>query len=412
MTSERLEKRIVALLVAVQVFNILDFVMVMPLGPSLATGLGVATSRIGLVAGSYTAAAALSGAFCSLFLDRFDRRSALVICLVGLCGGTLACAFATGLPSLMAARVLAGLFGGPASRLCFSIISDVVPEERRGRAVGELVSAFSVASVVGVPLGLRLSTYESLGGWRAPFVAVGLLMLPMVVAARLWLPPLRGHLQAGAATLTVREELRDVVRLLGRPLIRSSLAMTVTAMVGAFTLIPNLATHVQRNLGYPADAMDKLYLVGGLASWVVSRFVVGRIVDRHGSLRAAVVGAAILVPLVLASFVPTRPLLPIVAIYALFMFGMGFRNVAFQTVATKVPLSHERARFQSLQSAINHCGTSAGAFLSTALLVDRPDGHVDGMWKVAAVFAALHLLLPLLIGRVEAGVRRQRAAVA
>src|SRR3954469_19242460 len=78
------ERRLLFLIGAVQFVNILDFVMVMPLGPDLARSLGMRSSDLGLVGGSYTAAAAVSGLIGSLFLDRFDRRSALAVALVGL----------------------------------------------------------------------------------------------------------------------------------------------------------------------------------------------------------------------------------------------------------------------------------------------------------------------------------------
>src|SRR5687767_8538309 len=108
------ERKIIALLAAVQFVNILDFMMVMPLGPDFAVALGIPTSRLGLVGGSYTAAAALAGAVGALFLDRFDRRRALAVAMLGLVIGTATGALARDLPSLVGARVLAGLFGGPA----------------------------------------------------------------------------------------------------------------------------------------------------------------------------------------------------------------------------------------------------------------------------------------------------------
>src|SRR5207244_5127541 len=107
------ERAVVLLVAAVQFVNILDFVMVMPMGPDFAAGLGIPASKLGLIGGSYTAAAAISGLAGSFFLDRFDRRPALGVAMLGLVAGTALGAAATGLPSLLAARVLAGLFGGP-----------------------------------------------------------------------------------------------------------------------------------------------------------------------------------------------------------------------------------------------------------------------------------------------------------
>src|SRR6187399_778346 len=108
------ERWIVFLIGAVQFVNILDFMMVMPLGPDFAAALGIPISSLGIIGGSYTAAAAVAGIVGSFFLDRFDRRSALAVAMLGLVIATASGGFATGLPSMIAARVLAGCFGGPA----------------------------------------------------------------------------------------------------------------------------------------------------------------------------------------------------------------------------------------------------------------------------------------------------------
>ena len=58
-----------------------------------------------------------------------------------------------GYPALIVARVATGAFGGILGGMAMAIIGDVFPEQRRG-ATGILMSAFAVASVVGVPFGL------------------------------------------------------------------------------------------------------------------------------------------------------------------------------------------------------------------------------------------------------------------
>ncbi|MEY4579058.1 MAG: hypothetical protein RL701_3761, partial [Pseudomonadota bacterium] len=139
------ETRLLLLISAVQFVNILDFMLVMPLGPDFSRDLGISLSHVGWVGGAYTGAAAIAGLLAARFLDRFDRRSALAVTLLGLVIGTACGGLANGLYSLMAARVVAGAFGGPAAALSLSIIADVVPPARRGRALGLVMGAFSLA---------------------------------------------------------------------------------------------------------------------------------------------------------------------------------------------------------------------------------------------------------------------------
>ena len=151
------ERLIVFLVGAVQFVNILDFMMVMPLGPDFARALGIPTSHLGLVGGSYTAAAAVAGlvgapsSTASIAARRSPSR-----CSASSSARPRARSRAAS-PSLVAARVVAGAFGGPATSLSLSIVADVVPPERRGRAMGAVMGAFSVASVLGVPAGLELA---------------------------------------------------------------------------------------------------------------------------------------------------------------------------------------------------------------------------------------------------------------
>ena len=130
----------------------------------------------------------------SSLVDRFGRKSAFLALYVGFLVGTLLCGLAPTYPLLLAARVVTGAFGGVLGGMAMAIIGDVFPDERRGRATGILMSAFSLASVFGVPFGLFLGTRY---GWHAPFlmlVALGLpiLVLGLVVLAAAPRPPRQG----------------------------------------------------------------------------------------------------------------------------------------------------------------------------------------------------------------------------
>src|SRR5437773_2942233 len=142
-SAEASERKIILLLAAVSFVNILDFIMVIPLGPDFARGLGVPTSQVGIIAGSYTMAAAVAGLAGALFLDRFDRRNALAVAMLGLMAATAAGGLAHNFAMLVGARVLAGIFGGPATSIGMAILTDVVPPQRRGKALGQVMGAFA-----------------------------------------------------------------------------------------------------------------------------------------------------------------------------------------------------------------------------------------------------------------------------
>lgn len=398
------ERRVVFLVGAVQFINILDFTMVMPLGPDFARALAIPLSQMGLVTSAYTLAAALSGLLGSLVLDRFDRRSALAVAMLGLGLGTAAGGLAHDLPTLILARLWAGACGGPATSVAFSIIADVVPAERRGRAMGAVAGALSVAQVVGIPAGLRLAR---LAGWRLPFFVVAAMGALLTLAAITLLPPMRRHLDGGGAGEPDHPPAAATLwALLRRPTVLLSYAMTALVMGGGFLLLPNVPAWVLRNLHFSRDRLELLYAVGGGSTFLTNRLF-GRLVDRLGSTRVALGSALALLPLTWLYFILAPPWMPVLPVFVLFAVVLGARNVAYNSLTSRVPRPHERARFLSLQSAVYHLASSIGAATAAHLLREQPDHSLGGMPRVALSAIALTALFPLAAWAVERRLRGQ-----
>ena len=368
---------------AVQFVNILDFMMVMPLGPDFARDLHVPTSALGLIGGSYTAAAAVAGLLGMFFLDRFGRRRALVIATAGLSVGTALGAFATDLPTLLMARVLAGIFGGPATSLALAIVTDVVPAHRRGRAMGAVMGAFSAASVLGLPLGLELARLSS---WRSPFFVVAGLSLVVTVLARVLLPRLDGHLENGASPVFTVARLRS---LLSRAEVRLAWMLVAVTNFASFLFVPNLSALLQQNLGYPRADLGTLYLVGGGISFFTMRGA-GRLVDRFGSARLITICVVVVSAVIAQAGIVQSTVVPVLLLFTLFMVFQSGRNVSLTTLSSKVPRADERAGHQSLQSAVQHAAAAAGAVSSSAMLTDT-GSHLDGMPALAMVSVVIGL---------------------
>jgi predicted MFS family arabinose efflux permease len=393
------ERSILFAIGAVQFINILDFMMVMPMGPDFSRALGIPLSHVGYVGGSYTAAAAVSGLLGSVFLDRFDRRKALLVALWGLIAATALGGLATGLYSLMAARVVAGLFGGPATSLALSMVADLVPSERRGKALGAVMGAFSVASVLGVPAGLWLA----LSGWRIPFFSVaGMGVLVALFAGRV-LPPVRAHLDRPRAPKSAGPD-----PLLSNPDAILSWTLTAVVMMAGFIIIPNISSHLQGNLGYPREQLGWLYCAGGAVTFFTARLG-GWLVDRVGSFPVGTVASAAILATLWFGFVSWAPWLPVLGLFVVFMASLSFRNVAYNTLTSKVPAPEERARFMSLQSAVQHLASATGAFLSARLLSEGPAGSLVGIGKVAGISMGLTALIPFMLRVVETRIKSRGA---
>jgi predicted MFS family arabinose efflux permease len=345
------ERRIVALVGAVQFINVLDFIMVMPFGPDFGRALGIKPSDLGMVGGSYTAAAAVAGLFGASALGRFDRRKALAWTMAGLIVATALGGFATDSATLFASRVLAGAFGGPATAVAFSVVTDTVPVERRGRAMGAVMGAFSVASVVGVPAGLELAR---VGGWRVPFFALAALGIPVVASAFFVLPPLRDHLdrrsipdvdaewsdKAGSTAMESRAPstggLSSTFGMVRRSAVAFALSGTSLTMMSSFLVIPNISAYLEFNAHYPREDLGLLYMLGGAVSFGAMR-AAGITVDRVGAPWTTTVGTLGFIVTIVLGFGFGVPLVPPWAIFVAFMASQSVRNVASTSLFSRVP---------------------------------------------------------------------------
>ena len=143
----RNERIILFLLAALNFTHILDFIIMMPLGNYLMPQFNISARQFAFLVGAYAISAFCSGIVAAFIVDRYDRKKVLVVCYIGFMLGTIACGFAPTYNLLFISRILAGIFGGIIGAQVFAIIADLFPYNRRGRAMGAVMSAFAIAFV-------------------------------------------------------------------------------------------------------------------------------------------------------------------------------------------------------------------------------------------------------------------------
>ena len=386
------ERSLVAVLTAVQFTNVLDFVLMMPLGPQLMRSFGVGPRGFALLVSSYTFSAAASGLASAFLMDRFDRKRALLAVYGGFTLATLACGLAPGYLALGAARVVAGLFGGVLGALVFAIIADAVPYERRGRATGAVMSAFSIASVLGVPAGMALANAFD---WHAPFVALAGAGALVWGAALLMLPRLRAHLPAAGEAANAgagRGPLGTIRRVLAERAHRRAFAFVSVLMLAGFSVVPFLSPYMVANVGLTERQLPYIYLVGGIFT-VVSSNLVGRLADRHGKQRVFAATALLsTVPILLVTNLPRLPLPVALAATTLFMVLVSARLVPAMAMITASAAPAIRGSFLGVQSAVQQLAAGAASFGAGLIIAEGARGELRYYGVVGALAAALTLV--------------------
>lgn len=398
MPSTPHQERILLLILAgIQFAHILDFMVLMPLAPLLMKNLSISTQQFALLVSIYTLAAAFSGIFAATFVDLFERKRVLLVffSLFGL--STFWCALAGSFETLLLARALAGAFGGVLAAMVQTMVADLIPFERRGKASGSVMSATAVASVVGVPLALLLS---NLFGWRVPFAAIGLLTLGFFVLAVLRLPTLRTHLSA-AEQSAWRQPFAKMTAVLKERNHRIAILFMALGGGSTFIVIPYIALYLTSTAGLDESQIPLVYAIGGIASFFSARRI-GRLADEWGKVRSyRIVALLSIIPIFILTHLPVVALGWVLLVTTVF-FGLGpgraVSAMAITISAVKPPL---RGTFMSLNAAIQQLACGVAAYLGSLLISQQDNGVMVGFGHAGWAAIAITGLTIYLSGQIQ-----------
>jgi predicted MFS family arabinose efflux permease len=378
------EWTILLALAGVQISHILDFMVLMPLGPQFMRLFAIGPTQFGFLVSVYTFSSAAVGFAAAFFIDRFDRRKALLLLYACFAATTLFAASSQSYLTLLAARALAGAFAGLLSALVFAIVGDLVPEQRRGAALGVVMSAFSIAATAGVPISLYLANHFT---WRAPFFFLAGLCLVVWSGVAWLLPRMRGHLHAARARHPL-EQARAVFR---DPNHHKVFLFSAMLFFSGFAIIPFISPYLVSNVGVPETELPLLYLVGGILTLAVVRFV-GRLTDLHGKQRMfTLVAAGSALAILILTHLPQVPIWIAVLASAFLMSMMSGRFVPAMALITSSVTPRLRGSFMSFNSSIQGFASGAASFGASLLIGRNAAGELThyGTVGVLAVVATL-----------------------
>ena len=393
------ERALLVTLAGIQFAHILDFMIMMPLGPILMREFGVGTREFGLLVSSYTFSAACTGLLAATFVDRFERKRLLLAMFALFAVATLACGLAQGYWTLLIARGTAGAFGGVLGSMVQTMVGDLIPFERRGRASGTVMSAFSLSTVAGVPLSLYLANQF---GWRSPFFFIALLACGFLLLGWKMLPELRGHLPTATVSETERAHplaamaavLRDANHL------RALLFMALI-MVSGFSVIPYITIYLTANVGVRLEDIPLVYLCGGCATFFTSRLV-GRLADRYGKVRTyRAMALCSMLPLLVQTHLWPVALWAAVFWSTVFFIFVPGRMVPAMAIVTSAVQPRLRGTFLALNGAVQQLASGGASWLGGAMIAADASGRIAGYDKVGWLAVGATFIAIAFVGRIH-----------
>lgn len=391
----------------------------------------ISPHQFGLLVSAYTLSAGFSGLLAACFIDSFDRKRALQVMYIGFGIGTVWCGLSANYPTLLLARGITGVFGGVLGTLVLSIIGDVISASKRGAAMGIVMTSFSLASVLGVPLGLFIATHFN---WNAPFLALGGLSLVISALVASFVPALRGHLskraqlssEGSVSNVTQSTDIqsteiqppeiqsRDLLRPFRQALSNSdqrfSLVLILLLMFGQFSVIPFISAFLVSNCGFPEDHLSFVYLAGGLAT-IVSGPAIGKAIDRIG-IKPMLLSIIIFscVPIIaITNLGPTSLVLVLVVTTLFFIFSSG-RMIGAQTLISMTVHPAERGGFMSIVNAMQQTGAAIGSYISGVIITRGEHGLLEHYPTIGYISVVCTLVSAIVASKIK-GTIRERAEV-
>ncbi|WP_186393922.1 MULTISPECIES: MFS transporter [unclassified Pannonibacter] len=352
----------------------------------IASDLGVTTATAGLAVTLYAWIAVLAALASAVWLGATPRRPMLVGLMLILGGSGICAGIADSFSWLMASRVLGALAHGAFWAMIGTLGAQLVPARQVGVATSIIFGGVSVASVLGVPLANFIGL-ES--GWRAAFLAIGVLSVVVALALRLTIPNVAGSGRVG---------FRALGEILVTPSFQRIFVATLFAITAHFMAFTYIEPFLSDEIGMASRWIAPLLLLFGLAG-LAANVVTGALVDTR--LKTVVTMALLFACISLVSLAllgSTAGLVGVLVALVLWGGAVAAVLVGFQTWVLK-QAGTDALQASAIYVALFNGAIGLGAAIGSILL---PHTGLTGMFLIAAVLVAAALLATLTLREPDA----------
>lgn len=393
-TFSRYQTFVIAIIAILQFTVILDFIILAPLGAQMMRVLNLSPSHFGWVVSAYAFSAGISGILAAGFADRFDRKKMLLFFYAGFILGTFLCGIAPGYTSLVAARVITGMFGGVLFSINMAIIADLFPLEVRGRVMGFVQTAFAAAQVLGIPLGLLLAGNW---GWHMPFRMIAALCIPLFLIILRWMRPVNDHLRERA----VQRPITHLLRTASQKRYIRAFVTTAFLSTGGFLMMPYSSDFLVHNVGIGEKLLPIVFVVAGAAGTITGPLI-GKWSDRVGKFRVFIDGSILgTVMVFILSRLSITPLWEVLVLNTLMYTAVFSRIIPSQALISAVPDPRDRGAFMSINASIQQLGGGIASAIGGFIIAEDTQGRLVHYDTLGLVTICAYMICGVLMWRVN-----------
>ena len=390
------QKFVIFILAVTQFTVVLDFMVMSPLGDILMKSLSLQPSQFGIAVSAYAFSAGASGLLTAGFADKFDRKKLLIFFYAGFIIGTILCGLVTTYETLVAARIITGIFGGVIGSISMAIVADLFAIQQRGRVIGFIQMGFGASQVLGIPIGLYLA---SIWDWHMPFLLIAGIAAIIIILIMVKLQPITEHLNIKKEKNAIQHLLHTVAKREYR------IGFTATALlsIGGFMMMPFGSAFATNNLHITEAQLPLTFMAAGLSTLFVMPLM-GKLADRMDKFRLFAFACLWMIVIVLIyTKLGATPLWLVILLNITMMIGIMGRMVPSTAMVTAVPDMQDRGAFMSINSSLQMIAGGIAAAIAGRIVVQQtqfsPLEHYDTLGYIVAGITLFSIMLMFRVNR-------------
>ncbi|WP_330960198.1 MFS transporter [Photobacterium sp. 53610] len=365
-------------------FMALDLLIIVPFSAYITAASHVSAAQAGYLSASYAIAATLTSLFIRGTQHQLREKNRLLICLTGLAIATFCLPWLAHFHAMLAARAIAGIFGGALAVINLNYLSLITPAEQRKRSIAMLLSTFPLALTLGVPGLLWVSGEENwplsfylLGGAFSLCALLVLLTNPNRFSQPDTAPP-------RPADLIPRSSAdRSLIMRLG--------FIIFLTVFSTFTISTQFPVMLVINQQLPDNLLSLSYVFGGVGSFLVIQWY-GRSHDRLSDFRLINGLSALMVVTALTGFL-THQMMLALASFACFMIVSSARTLIVMTSIFTNLVPGLRSTMAGIQNAIQHIAVGLGGAVSSLFIHSTQPDQLN-FSSLLLVFTLMTCMVP------------------
>lgn len=367
-----------------------QIMIISPILPRIGEELSIPDTLLGTLITAYSLMVGVFAIISGPISDRIGRRRILLIG-AGIMTVSLAChVFVVDYMTFLGVRLFSGAAGGILSGAAVSYIGDYFPYSRRGWALGWVMSGSAFGQIFGIPMGVVLAGQW---GFRAPFYLFGITMMLtfFLLLARLPQPPIRKR----EGQLTIKGAISDYWAMLMQREIAAASVAFFLMFLGVSIYIVYLPTWLERSLGFSANQIATLFLVGGIAN-VLTGPQAGKLSDRIGRKLIILLSCIGLFVVMLSTTIVVKNMWVAYPLFFITMVLIAMRISPFSALLTALVPDHNRGSLMSLTVALGQVGFGLGGALAGLAYADLGYGSntIIGAISVLGMGLIVWFLVP------------------